>query len=64
MPGRRPPDILRKSHAHAGRKERAKGKAALKRELETETEIEEHGAPLTDDTDAPRREHDKREGRD
>ena len=64
MPGRRPPDILRKSHAHAGRKERAKGKAALKRELETESGVEERDAPLDDDTEAPSREHDKREGHD
>ena len=64
MPGRRPPDILRKSHAHAGRKERAKGKAALKRELETETEIEEHGAALEDDKEVPSRGHDKHGRRD
>ena len=64
MPGRRPPDILRKSHAHVGRKERAKGRAALKRELETETGIEERDAALEDDKQASSRGHDKHGSRD
>ena len=36
MTKRRPPDILRKSHAHTERKQRAQGKAALMRDVEAE----------------------------
>jgi HAD superfamily hydrolase (TIGR01458 family) len=46
---RRPPDILRKSHAHAERKRRAEGKAALMRDVEAEFgAIEAHRALLID----------------
>jgi predicted amidophosphoribosyltransferase len=52
MRSRRPPEILRKSHAHSAGKGRAKAKEALKRELETETSVEERDAALDDDTQA------------
>jgi hypothetical protein len=57
---------LRKSHAHGAGKERAKAKAALKRDLETETGVEERDAGLDDDAQAPRRPlpDDKQGGRD
>jgi hypothetical protein len=64
MRSRRPPDILRKSHAHGGGKGRAKAKRALERELEAETDVEKRNAALEDDTEASRRGHDKRRGRD
>jgi hypothetical protein len=55
MRSRRPPEILRKSHAHGAGKERAKAKAALKRHLETETGVEETEVAPDDDTQSPRR---------
>ena len=63
MPRRRPPEILRKSHAHSAGKGRAKAKAALKREIETENRVEERDAAHEDDTTV-RRGHDKRGSRD
>jgi hypothetical protein len=54
MARRRPPEILRKSHAHGAGKARAKAKAALKRDLETATEVEDADATRGDDTLAPR----------
>jgi hypothetical protein len=64
MRSRRPPEILRKSHAHSAGKGRAKAKAALKREIEIETDVEERSAVREDDRQAPQLGHDKRGGRD
>jgi hypothetical protein len=64
MRSRRPPEILRKSHAHGGGKARAKAKAALKREIESETDVAKGDAPSDDDAQAPRSGNDKRRGRD
>jgi hypothetical protein len=64
MRSRRPPEILRKSHAHSAGKGRAKAKAALKREIEVETDVAERDAPADDDAQVPRSGHDKRGGRD
>jgi hypothetical protein len=63
MGSRRPPEILRKSHAHVAGKARAKAKAALKEELESETDVEERGGGLADNEEAPPRD-DKHPGRD
>jgi hypothetical protein len=55
MRSRRPPEILRKSHAHTAGKGRAKAKTALKREIEIETDVAERDALQDDDAHAPRR---------
>lgn len=65
MRSRRPPDILRKSHAHSSGKGRAKAKRALERELEAEEEASDTNGPDEDgERKAARRVDDKRRGRD
>ena len=64
MRSRRPPEILRKSHAHGAGKERAKAKAALKRDVQTEADVEEREGGLDDDTQTSPARNDKRGRRD
>jgi hypothetical protein len=64
MRSRRPPEILKKSHAHGAGKERAKAKAALKRDLETATGVEESDPAPDDDAQTSPARNDKRGRRD